>query len=166
MNTQLGINISYWTMIVLSTGILGCFGGSGDQVELGTVSGVVTMDGKPLPDAIVVFSPIEKGNPSTGRTDASGNYVLKYLNQEKGAIIGKHQVIITAADPIDATATGADETLAVDFPPPDGFRGKWIEPRLDNDKQNAIPEKYNAKSELSASVTDGSNTHDFALESK
>ena len=29
---------------------------------------------------------IENGNPSTGRSDASGQYVLIYLNQETGLL--------------------------------------------------------------------------------
>jgi hypothetical protein len=74
-----------WTMT-------GC--GRSDLPELGSVTGTVTLQGKPLADAIVTFSP-ENGRPSKGTTDDSGRYELIYTQDAKGAMIGTHRVQIT-----------------------------------------------------------------------
>ena len=49
--------------------ICGCGGESGP--ELATVEGYVFLDGQPLPDATVIFTP-ESGSPSYGTTDQEG----------------------------------------------------------------------------------------------
>ena len=61
------------------------------------VSGVVSLDGTPLVDATVTFTPLEavEGEKpmSTGRTDPSGRFVLKLLTDDSsGAMVGKHSV--------------------------------------------------------------------------
>jgi hypothetical protein len=71
----------------------------GDKPPLGTVSGTVTFDGKPLGDARVIFEPTEGGRASTASTDRDGKYALTYLRKEKGAKVGPHLVRITAANP-------------------------------------------------------------------
>ncbi|MCR9231751.1 MAG: hypothetical protein NXI29_12120 [bacterium] len=63
--------MKYWKLFCLSTLSLcltvGCGDSAGsDQPDLGTVSGVVTMDGKPLPAVTVTFTPTE-GRPSEWR---------------------------------------------------------------------------------------------------
>ncbi|HEY2250110.1 MAG TPA: hypothetical protein VGH74_03575 [Planctomycetaceae bacterium] len=74
---------------------------------LARVTGTVTLDGKPLKDAIVKFVPqTTKENyslgTSFGMTDASGKYDLSYANDDgtpiMGAVIGKHQVQIQLND--------------------------------------------------------------------
>lgn len=64
------------------------------QAELGKVSGTVTLDGKPLPNATVTFQP-ETGRPSVGVTDVAGSFVLRYTAKTEGAQCGKHRVMIT-----------------------------------------------------------------------
>ena len=58
------------------------------------VSGRVTMDGKPLANATVVFIP-ENGRPAGANTDADGNYVLNFGSGRRGAIPGKNTIRIT-----------------------------------------------------------------------
>jgi hypothetical protein len=71
----------------------GCSGGGGDRPDMGAVSGVVTLDGQPLPSASVSFT--QPGfRPSIGMTDASGHYELIYLRDIKGAALGQHLVKI------------------------------------------------------------------------
>lgn len=79
----------------LAVGILAWTGcGSGDRPDLGTVEGVVTLDGKPLAEAFVHFDPgTVRG--SSGVTDAEGKYELTYIRDTKGAAIGEHIVRIT-----------------------------------------------------------------------
>lgn len=69
--------------------LMGCSGS--DRPELGYVSGVVTVSGQPLANAIVTFTP-ENGRPSKGTTDESGRFELMYTQDALGAMIGQHTV--------------------------------------------------------------------------
>ncbi len=102
---------------------------------LGTVTGTVTLDGRPLPDALVLFTPEGPGRTAQGRTDADGRYALVYLRDIAGATLGPHTVQIITADDEEAGA----------------------EP---------LPDRYHAKSELSAAVQPGGNAFDFDLSSR
>jgi hypothetical protein len=79
--------------------LLGC---SGPKIEVVEVEGVVTQNGKPLPEVSITFSPDPEkecfGKSSSAITDESGKYRLKYLggNPEYGAEVGWHR--ITAQD--------------------------------------------------------------------
>jgi hypothetical protein len=62
------------------------------------VSGMVTLDGKPLANAVVTFQPLatngsDPGPSSEAVTDAHGIYVLKVPKTgQVGAVIGRHRV--------------------------------------------------------------------------
>lgn len=77
---------------VMAISVSGC--GRSDIPELGTVSGVVTLNDEPLANAIVNFTPEATGRPSTAETDASGRYSLLYLSGIEGALIGEHAVTV------------------------------------------------------------------------
>ncbi|NOX99156.1 MAG: DUF4198 domain-containing protein [Verrucomicrobia bacterium] len=88
-----------------------CFAGCGDPgFSLVPVSGIITLNGKPLANASVVFSPAsgQAGPSSVGTTDGQGQYQLTTLDQgETGAVLGSHRVTITTAkssDPNDERA--------------------------------------------------------------
>ena len=83
---------------LLAAGIAGCGGGGPKYVK---VSGTVTLDGKPLADAVVQFAPKgtkennSPGKSSSGYTDKDGHFVLKVSNEDKeGALVGTHVVRI------------------------------------------------------------------------
>ena len=143
-----------------------CFGcsGSGTEVELGRVTGVVTMDGKPLADAVVIFIP-ENGNPSTAQTDAAGKYELAHRGNAMGAIFGKHKVRITTGQPPtpevdpDADVSQLETATGIGFEETETPKGKAA-------KKEPIPAKYNTNTTLTAEVKAGENTFDFKLESK
>ncbi len=124
----------FWSSVGLRAGVpllalvvCGC-GSSGP--EIASVSGRVTMDGKPLANATVVFIP-ENGRPAGATTDADGNYVLNFAQGRRGAIPGKNAIrISTQRDP-----TPGDENTK-------GIPGS----------KETIPPKYNAVSELSFDV--------------
>jgi len=73
---------------------------------LGQVSGVVTLDGKPVAGAIVTFAPQKreyktsknaKGmglRTAAGVTDAEGHYTLYYVEGVRGTFLGSNQVSI------------------------------------------------------------------------
>ncbi len=120
--------------------LCGC-GESADHPDLGRVTGVVTLDGAPLPGAVVGFQPVQ-GRPSSGLTDNEGRYTLLYTADAQGAIIGTHTVSIS-------TERYADQ--------PDGSS------QLVPEK---IPAKYNKKTTLTQEVKAGSNQFNFELTSK
>lgn len=71
------------------------------------VTGTITLEGAPLPDAQVQFVPAPgtEGPPALAFTDASGRYELETAGV-KGAIVGSHLVRIEArAKPKDETDT-------------------------------------------------------------
>jgi hypothetical protein len=80
----------------LLAAVAGCSGGP----AIAPVSGVVKLDGKPYPDAVVSFQPIgtpEEPNPGRGSsayTDENGRFVLVHDSGRKGAVVGKHRVRI------------------------------------------------------------------------
>lgn len=122
--------------LVFALTFVGCTNGPQDLPDLGTVTGTVTMDGEPLPNASVEFISAS-GQVASGTTDASGKYELAYVGGSKGAEIGENTVRITTV---------------LDAPAPPGYK-------------DPIPAKYNEASELKVTVEAGKNTHDFALES-
>ncbi len=76
--------------------LVGC---ADDRPGLASVSGLVTLDEKPLPNAVVIFLPTDGGRGSRGRTDDKGRYTLRYLRDIEGAIPGSHRVrIVTASE--------------------------------------------------------------------
>jgi hypothetical protein len=125
----------YWIV-----GVLLCAGCGGSSVV--PVSGTVKLNGEPLANATVVFTPTEGANPgpgSVGTTDASGRYTLQVsTTSAPGAVTGKHTVSITASSgdevPSSAPPTG-------DKPPA---------PR-----KPQVPEEYNTKTTLTFDVPKG-----------
>jgi len=115
---------------------LGCSGAPDDKPVVHPVTGSVTLDGMPLPNAIVHFSP-DKGTPSAGITDAAGKFELQEKTGMKGAVVANHAV-----------------SISTDL---DGTRKK------ENEK---VPAKYNTATTLSAVVKEGENSFEFPLKSK
>jgi hypothetical protein len=58
------------------------------------VTGTVTLDGQPLPNAEVMFVHVDGGRPSTARTVDGGRYELLFKRGQPGAIVGPHTVRI------------------------------------------------------------------------
>ena len=110
--------IRQWLSLFLASLTL-MLSGCGDGQELGSVEGIVKMDGKPLPRATVVFVPSAGGRPGASQTDKDGKYVLNFSGGRKGSIPGKNSVrISTLADAfLDAQGNnlGSPETVPVEF---------------------------------------------------
>lgn len=109
------------------------------------VSGRVTFEGKPVPQAILQFNP-ESRPMASGGTDAEGRYSLSTKRPGDGAYLGRHRVMIVPWRP----GQGDDSAEAA---------AARIRPRPD------IPEPYrSATSPLSVEVTaKGPNVFDFEL---
>jgi hypothetical protein len=86
--------------LVLALAVCGCTKTPPPVTE---VSGVVLLDGKPLPLAKVSFVPDLAGFGaemiSTAVTDDKGRFTLTCGNQQSGAVVGKHRVIVTEGPP-------------------------------------------------------------------
>jgi hypothetical protein len=111
------------------------FVGCGADPNLGQVEGVVTLDGKPLPNATVILVP-GQGRPATGVTDGEGRYRVKLTSDRQGTNPGVNRVRIT-------TERGPSET----------GDGKPIPPVAE-----AVPPQYNAASQLTVDVKKGELT--------
>ena len=70
--------------------ITGC-SGSTDQPEVADVSGVVTLDGKPVAGVNILFQP-ESGRAAVGLTNEQGEYELLYLDGVPGCKLGTNTV--------------------------------------------------------------------------
>jgi hypothetical protein len=118
------------------------------------VSGKVTLNGRPLAGAHVVFNrippegSIESGLSAVGTTDRNGEFTLRVRSNQAGALVGKHRVSISlmraeAGDTGDARAAPRREA-----------------PR------NVIPARYNDKTELTFEVhAGGTDQANFDLKS-
>ena len=85
-------SVSFFILINLI--ITGC---SGDDRGLAPVSGTVLFNGKPLPNAGVIFTPDQDNiRVGVGSTDKDGKYRLTSFQINDGAKIGKHTVTIRA----------------------------------------------------------------------
>ncbi len=68
--------------------LVGC--GKGDGPALAPATGVVTLDGKPLENARVMFHPKEKAaRYSYASTDASGRFQMSTFGMNDGALVGR-----------------------------------------------------------------------------
>ncbi len=93
--------------------------------ELAPVSGVVTLDGQPVPYTRVTFQPRSSGDPmkagpsSVAECDDTGRFVLKTISGEDGAVVATHTVRISSVGPPRDTSGDTNVgPLPVDaFPP-------------------------------------------------
>jgi hypothetical protein len=121
---------------VLAT-LIGCGG------KPASVSGVVTLDGKPLQRGTVGFTPVASGMRAAGVIDSDGSYSLS-TNRDAGLEIGEYLVTVVSREPGPENAQG----------PP--MPGPYI-----------TPQHYAVESTsgLKFKVDGGSNTIDIAMTS-
>jgi hypothetical protein len=118
--------------------------------RLAPVSGVVTLDGRPLAGGQVSFQPEGAGDApgpgSAGYCDDAGRYVLKTIRDEPGAVPGTHRVRIYG--PKSQAPASSDSDAG-------------------SPRKELIPPKYNFGSELTLIVPEaGTDTANFELSSE
>jgi hypothetical protein len=59
------------------------------------IRGSVTLDGKPVAQATVLFVPIAGGVPARGATGVDGGFTLTTFAEGDGALAGKHRVSVS-----------------------------------------------------------------------
>jgi len=119
--------------------VITCSGCGQANENLASVTGTITLDGHPLADAQVVFSPVSGGTTSYGRTDEDGQYEMVFSDYESGAWLGVNKVQVSTGDV-------------------DGEGGPG--------KPERVPVTYNRNTALSEEVIAGENVFDFKLDSK
>ena len=121
----------------------GCGKPAAEMAPLGMVSGVVTLNGEPLPKAAIFFIPVgAEGRVSNAVTDEAGRYELQHDGKHAGAFVGSHRVEIRTG------GEGYDD------------EGNFFETR------ERLPPQYHAQSRLTAEVAEGSNEINFDLKGR
>lgn len=128
------------------------------QVDLVSAGGTVTLDGQPLPGAVVTFENAE-GQFSYGLTDDSGYYELQFDSVKEGVTTGPKTVRISTTRKI--LGLNADDTEGGEVGEA-SEEGETASPAAAVEK---VPAKYNKNSELKADVTSGQSEYNFDLTS-
>ena len=116
------------------------FVGCGGDPNIGYVSGKITLNGEPLDDAFVTFTPTSTegvGSITYGKTANGGMYNMIISDNKDGAYVGENLVRVRTGD----SKAGGGVIKEV------------------------VPAIYNSKSKVVVEVKKGSNTFDFELES-
>ena len=129
-----------WVLNITVLSGLAAAGCGASRSDLGQVSGRITLDGRPVPNAFVQFVSQEGGTTSYGRTDGAGAYRMEATRKSQGASLGANLVRISTADVQDQGGK------AVNVP-------------------EQIPAEYNVRSDLVRKVEAGDNVFDFELKS-
>src|SRR6267378_1545077 len=101
MNVALCQPKASFTLLIIALLLFAPAGCSGRPKNIARrVTGKVTLGGQPLAGAIVVFTPVEGGSPSMGKTDENGSYKLIWARSGsgrsiEGAQIGENSVSIS-----------------------------------------------------------------------
>lgn len=126
--------------------------------KLGEVTGTVTLDGQPLENVIVTFSPVAGGAASTGVTDSQGRYQL-VSQLGRGALIGQHRISVRSQPPTQATAGSvSSDDPSYQYGGEDSSRAPVFVEK--------IPPRYNTQTELMREVKPGRNVIDLQLTSQ
>lgn len=137
----------------------GCGTWSGDSVV--KVIGEVTLDGKLLTDAKVVFVPMRFRDDdgliiplAFGKTDAMGVFELKSGDQ-KGVLPGRYRVLILQSDALE-DGLSLEDTIPNEASQSDVAATELAnllnEPKMSLTTDETIPAKYNLHSELECVV--------------
>lgn len=149
------------SLAVVAALVLGC-GQSGPAVNL--VKGVVTLDGAPVADADVGFSPVTPGQglSAVGKTAADGSFVLNAQGARpgRGTAVGDYVVTVRKYEiPPPVPQVSSDDPS---YEPPEPSRKPPAELR------SLVPKIYvdKATSPLKATVAKGENSFQFELSPK
>lgn len=146
----------YSLFVVFTAGLSGCGGTTVSESlpDTAPVSGVVTLNGKPITSATVTFVPMgsTKGVECVGVTDESGKYTLQQIRGAAGAPPGEYRVVINYFLKADGTPIKID--------------GSEAPANLGADE--ALPPMYSSftDSKLTARVTDAGGEFPFDLKKK
>jgi hypothetical protein len=130
----------------------GCGGPPGPdygRLDLAEVEGGVTLDGEPLAGALIVFEAADHSF-SYGKTDRDGHYRLMFNSEKSGVTRGPKTVRIWSS---------------LDVPGEAEMRSDEDDTVQRSQRPERVPARYNARSTLTATVEEDSQTFDFDLQS-
>ena len=133
------------------------------KVELVSVSGKVTLDGNPVPYAVVTFESVDTVSFSGGVADESGYYELRFDTNKMGVPPGKKLVQIGTARKILGISSDSEAGDAAAEESGDGEPGDDL--REQASRVEAVPECYHKDSKLFVTVDDSSSVFNFDLKS-
>jgi hypothetical protein len=112
-----------WRFVACLLGVstVGC----GDE-GLVPVEGKVTLDGQPLANATVMFSPLKATGPGpfAGTTDAEGRFAMRNpADDRSGAAVGEYMVFITTVKSDPSGMEGAPPPAQKEVVPDDWRNG-------------------------------------------
>lgn len=140
----------------------------GNVIDTEYVEGLVTLDGAPVPDATVMFVPVNEGQgmSATGMTDARGVFRLT------GANVGEARVKAQAGTKPGEYHVGVIKSVSEKVMSQEEAREKGVPyvaptPGKGPKVTHVVPEKYNdpKKSGLKATVKEGKNDIPIELSS-
>lgn len=128
--------------------VVGCTTGEQDDLPREAVSGVVTLDGKPLPAGLIRFAPQPPGPTEGGTLVRDGAFSIDRAN---GLVPGHYVVSIQANE-----KSGE--------PRKEGQRVETGGGRVGRPLKELIPARYNAKSELKVDIKSGGSNDGMKFE--
>jgi hypothetical protein len=137
--------------------VLCCTGcGQSDGLNLAEAGGKVTYQGKPVPNATVVFMP-QDGLPAIGMTDDEGRFEFN-TGGRPGATVGGGAISVTA---VHQSREVTDEEV-------EKIGGAAFDALLASIRKSLIPEKYNhpQTSGLTATITEDPDQNQITLDLK
>lgn len=144
--------IRVW-MTIASLALLAPLAGCGGSSAI-PVQGTVTLDGKPIAEAVVTFAPQAEGEPASGVTDADGKFTLKRREANDGVPVGAYAVTVVGVRTtgLKATSDGLSDIAA-----PGQVKEEWF-----------VPQKYAIResSGLQAEVKPGMSPVELKLTTK
>ena len=142
--------------------VLATIAGCAKQIPVAEVTGIVKLDGKPIPNVRIMFMPDPKkgtvGPISSGLSDDQGRYKLTCEDEREGAVIGWHKILVynTGQNLFKTPRNGRRD---------DDAPAEKVKPKPPGPK---VPEKYTAsgKTPLDLEVVAGKNELEIPLNSR
>jgi hypothetical protein len=124
--------------------LVSCLVGCGEDLGRQSVYGEVTLDGEPVNGGNISLAPQPgtQGHTCTATIDEAGNYEI---GDDAGPTIGSYRVGVTWKKPTGEKSVDQASGITMDI------------------TAEAIPLKFNARTELVVEIAAGSNEHNFAL---
>ncbi len=144
---------SGFCLVAMSVVIAGCLGTHrADYSKLGLIkaTGKITLDGAPLPQAVVFFEQLDE-TMSYATTDENGNYRMKFNSEVDGVLPG--EVVVRISTTASTGEPNVDEgEVDPDLP-------------VSRQKKELVPKEYNEDSKLKLTIPSGNNVFNFDLKS-
>lgn len=140
--------------LALTIGPVGCSHKLDDRPRV-AVAGTVTMDGQPLPEAVITFSPAGTASNDATAVTWEINDGAFSIPREDGPVPGSYKVSISHAEMkgVEAKGKGRNKKVTLE-------RSKVIGPEK-------IPARYNTATELKADIPSGGVSNlKYELQSK